>query len=59
MTRQQRRHSNFWIGLYGFTWTIGWDFCQGMVEKLMSVNRSKLSCFQKGLKAMSLIKINR
>jgi hypothetical protein len=57
VTRIQRRHSNFWIGLYGLTWIIGWDFCRIIVEKLMEINRSKLPYFQQGLKAMSLISI--
>jgi hypothetical protein len=57
VARSQRRHSNFWIGLYGLTWTIGWDFCRIIVEKLMGINRSKLPYFQQGLKAMSLISI--
>jgi len=56
VARSQRRHSNFWIGIYGLTWTIGWDFCQAMVKKLMHLNRSKLHYFQQGLKAMYLIK---
>lgn len=55
VARSQRRHSNFWIGLYGLTWTIGWDFCRVMVEKLMQLNRSKIHYFQQGLKAMYLI----
>ncbi len=43
--RSQRRHSNFWIGFYGLTWTIGWDFCRVIVEKLIHLNRSKIHYF--------------
>ena len=57
VTRSQRRHSNFWIGLYGLTWIIEWDFCRAIVEKIMGINRSKLPYFQQGLKAMRLISI--
>lgn len=50
-----RRHSNFWIGLYGDTWTICWDLCLEYVTQLMEINRNKFVYYQKGKKAMSLI----
>ena len=53
--RCQRRHSSFWIGLYGQSWVIGLEFCQDMIAELMRIRRNKLPFFQKGLKAMSLI----
>lgn len=57
LKRREKRHSNFWIGLYGQMWTIGWEFCQVMVEKLMSFSQNKRLCFQQGLRAMSRIQL--
>jgi hypothetical protein len=53
--RSQRRHSSFWIGLYGQSWVIGMEFCQDIVNELMAIRRNKLPFFQRGLRAMSLI----
>lgn len=53
--RVPRRHSSFWIGLYGQCWVVGLEFCQGIVSELMSMRRNKLLFFQRGLRAMSLI----
>ena len=53
--RSPRRHSSFWIGLYGQCWVVGMQFCQGIVVELMRIRRNKLPFFQRGLRAMSLI----
>jgi Transposase DDE domain len=53
--RVPRRHSSFWLGLYGQCWVIGLEFCQGIVSELMRIRRNKLPFFQRGLRAMSLI----
>jgi hypothetical protein len=53
--RRERRHSNFWVGLYGESWTISWDYCWQEVNQLMALNRNKLKFYDRGLKAMSLI----
>lgn len=53
--RLQRRHSSFWIGLYGQSWVMGMEFCQDIIAELMKIRRNKLPFFQKGLRAMSLI----
>lgn len=53
--RTWRRHSNFWIGLYGQSWAVGIDFCQEIVTELMTIRANKLPFFQRGLRAMSLI----
>jgi hypothetical protein len=53
--RLQRRHSSFWIGLYGQSWVVGMEFCQDIIEELMIIRRNKLPFFQRGLRAMSLI----
>ena len=53
--RPYRRHSSFWIGLYGQSWVVGMEFCQEIVAELMRIRRNKLPFFQRGLRAMSLI----
>jgi hypothetical protein len=53
--RSHRRHSSFWIGLYGQSWVVGMEFCQEIVAELMRIRRNKLPFFQRGLRAMSLI----
>ncbi len=53
--RSPRRHSSFWIGLYGQFWILGMEFFRDIVEELIHIRRNKLPFFQRGLKAMSLI----
>jgi hypothetical protein len=53
--RSIRRHSSFWIGLYGQCWVIGMEFCQDVITELMRIRRNKLPFFQRGLRAMSFI----
>jgi hypothetical protein len=53
--RSIRRHSSFWIGLYGQCWVIGMEFCQDIIAELMKIRRNKLPFFQRGMRAMSLI----
>ncbi|GGA52488.1 hypothetical protein [Okeania sp. KiyG1] len=53
--RIERRHSSFWIGLYGVSWTFYYNFIQEWVENLMRLNSHKLPYYQKGIKAMSKI----
>jgi hypothetical protein len=53
--RSIRRHSSFWIGLYGQSWVIGMEFCQDVISELMRIRRNKLPFFQRGLRAMSFI----
>ena len=48
-------NSSFWLGLYGQVWVIGMEFLSDLVEKLMSLVSNKLPCFQRGLRAMSVI----
>jgi hypothetical protein len=54
--RTRRRHSNFWIGLYGENWLIAFDSCQEWVESMLSFVRNKKSFYQKGLRAIKLIR---
>ncbi|HEY9864620.1 MAG TPA: hypothetical protein V6D21_10640, partial [Candidatus Obscuribacterales bacterium] len=53
--RSLRRHSSFWMGLYGQSWVIGMEFFKEIVNELMLIRRNKLPFFQRGLRAMSLI----
>lgn len=53
--RSQRRHSSFYIGLYGQTWVHFQDSCMDLVMELMRINRNKWQHYQQGLRAMKLI----
>ena len=53
--RLTRRHSSFYIGLYGQTWVIFMDYCWELVEELMRYNRNKLDYYLRGMRAMNLI----
>jgi len=53
--RTRRRHSNFWIGLYGHNWIATFHLCQEWVEELLSLIRNKLPFYQRGLRALNLI----
>jgi hypothetical protein len=52
-----RRHSNFWVGIYGATWTLTYDFIEKMVGDLMRINSHKLPFYQAGIRAMKTIKL--
>jgi hypothetical protein len=53
--RTQKRHSNFWIGLYGQNWIVAWHECQIWVEELVASIRNKQVYYQRGFRAMKLI----
>ncbi|MBD2503963.1 IS4 family transposase [Anabaena azotica] len=53
--RTERRHSSFYIGLYGQNWVNFQDICRDMVVELMRLNRNKGKYYQQGLRAMKLI----
>ncbi len=53
--RTERRHSSFYIGLYGQTWVNFIDGCAHIVAELMRLNRNKRKYYQKGQRAMELI----
>ncbi len=53
--RNERRHSNFYIGLYGQKWVNYLDQCGSAVADLMKITPSKRSHYQRGQKAMKLI----
>ena len=53
--RNVRRHSSFWIGLYGTSWTISYTFIEDIVLNLMRINSHKLSFYKRGIRAMNEI----
>ena len=53
--RKVRRHSSFWVGLYGYCWVVGMEFCEEIVGELMRIRSNKLPFFQKGMRARNLI----
>ncbi|MEG4200930.1 IS4 family transposase, partial [Microcoleus sp. Pol12A5] len=53
--RSVRRHSNFWIGLYGECWVTVSEVCQDLVTELMRIRSNKRPFFQKGIRARTLI----
>ncbi|MGM3309455.1 IS4 family transposase [Anabaena sp. WFMT] len=54
-SRSTRRHSSFYIGLYGYTWVSFMDNCQSLVAQLMRLNPNKRKYYQQGVRAMNLI----
>lgn len=53
--RTRRRHSNFWVGLYGHNWIVAFHECQEWVEELIISIRNKRTFYQRGLKALTQI----
>ena len=53
--RFQRRHSSFYIGLYGQTWVNFMESCWKLVLRLIRLNRNKLKYYLQGQRAMELI----
>jgi hypothetical protein len=53
--RTRKRHSSFWIGLYGQNWIVAFHECQLWVEELISSIRNKQRFYQRGLRAITLI----
>jgi hypothetical protein len=55
LKRMTRRHSNFWVGLYGQMWIAALEACSDWVRNLIRLRANKRTFFQKGLRAMNLI----
>jgi hypothetical protein len=55
LKRFHRRHSSFWVGLYGQLWVAGMEVCSNLATQLMRLKPHKLPYFQRGLRAMRLI----
>lgn len=54
-SRKYRRHSNFWVGLYGSLWVEVYQMCHDWVDQLMILTPNKLPFYQQGLRAKTLI----
>ena len=48
--RSKKRHSDFWIGIYGEIWINNYENYSEEIAKIMSINKNKLSFYQAGLK---------
>lgn len=55
LKRTCRRHSAFWIGLYGQLWIGAMESSTDLASELMQTKPNKLPYFQRGLRAMALI----
>lgn len=55
LNRMTRRHSNFWVGLYGQMWITALETCSDWVKNLMIIRPTKRKFFQRGLRAMTVI----
>lgn len=53
--RTERRHSSFYIGLYGQTWVKFQDNCWELVRDLLRLSPKKNKYYQRGQRAMKLI----
>jgi hypothetical protein len=53
--RIERRHSDFYVGLYGQTWIDFVAIRRDLVEELLSLSPHKLCYYQQGKRAMKLI----
>ncbi len=54
--RKTRRHSEFWLGLYGEVWCDNYSVYVEQINQIMQLNKNKLTFYQQGLQAMSEIK---
>lgn len=54
-SRTKKRHSSFWIGLYGQNWIVAFHQCQVWVEELINSILNKQAFYRRGLRAMALI----
>jgi len=55
LKRFHRRHSSFWVGLYGQLWVAGMEVWSELAIQLMRLKPHKLNYFKRGLRAMMLI----
>jgi len=53
--RTERRHSSFYIGLYGHNWVNFTESCDELVTELLRLNPNKRKYYQQGERAMRLI----
>lgn len=55
LNRTSSRHSNFYIGLYGYSWLYYWFNLSEKITQLMNLSLNKRPFYQRGQKAMKLI----
>lgn len=55
LKRINRRHSAFWLGLYGCLWVGAMEFWNELAFELIRLKPEKLPYFRRGLRAMALI----
>lgn len=53
--RSEKRHSDFWLGLYGRLWIDAMEAWSTWAEQLMQLKPQKRAFYLRGLRAMSLI----
>ena len=53
--RNRKRHSNFWVGLYGHNWIVAFQECLEWVEELIGCIPHKRRFYEQGLRAITLI----
>jgi len=56
LKRTFSRHSNFYIGLYGYSWLNFWFNLFELITQLMDLSPNKRPFYQRGQKAMMLIR---
>ena len=55
--RRDRRHRNFWVGMYCELWVIAWEYLIDIIQEMMNLNPEKKPYYQIGLRAMSKVQI--
>jgi hypothetical protein len=55
LKRTTSRHSNFYIGLYGYSWLYYWFNLSETITQLMNLSLNKRPFYRRGQKAMKLI----
>ena len=54
--RKQRRHSNFWVGIYGKEWADISGENEENIRKIMELNKNKRWCYIQGMRAKEKIR---
>ncbi|WP_293134872.1 hypothetical protein [Okeania sp. SIO3I5] len=49
--RKDRRHSNFWVGIYGELWVIAAKYLVDLVQGMMNLSRLEKALLSKGIKS--------
>jgi hypothetical protein len=54
--RSYPRHSSFYVGLHAYNWVNLFQSQYEIIQEIMQINRNKLTHYQKGLRAMELVR---